>query len=469
MSSEFPDVAGDRRELRLSLREDAASTATSLALAQPRRWLELRTAFDDVEVTTEGVGGCHLEAGVVRLLDLRAGARVVVRGRASYGAAPHGLWRWTDPADGRPYVVGSGALDGAARFMAAGAEPSDRMRTTVIVEAEGTVRTFRPGSTVASASAASHHLGLAAGDWQRTSAPGVELLSRWSLDSQALVDGLMADTRAAVDWLVDWFGASVKVPWGSTYTQVLLPRAPWAAMEHSGCVLVSEQLLHADRARRVTVLAHEAAHQWLGNLVSPQDWADVGIFEGLAELLGQLACEAVVGPEAATYVQRRRAAGPLFRPGTGPDLRTFALTAGLPEIAGPVQHAELIREARSELGDAPFQERLRDLVARRQGTSCASVDVWEALGCGPRSPRRVPLPTLGIVGERPPRRDALIGTDPTTAARNAREAFRRCPAGPQRVMSALIAISDPATLSPVVAGLGAELVRNNAHHFGPLV
>lgn len=472
MPSRSLDDAGDRRELRLRLEEAAALTTTTLTFSQPRRSLELRTAFGDVAVTSEGVGAHSLEEGVVRLLDVRAGAVVVVRGRVAYGTAPYGLCRWTDPADGRDYVVGSGSLGGAAHFLAAGEGPADRMATTVVVDSAGIVRTFSPGDTAATASAASHHLGLVAGDWRVATAPGLELLARRSLDCPALIDRLMADTRTAVDWLLNWFGVpDGGAPWGRTYTQVLLPQAPWAAMEHPGCVLVSELLLRAERARRVAVLAHEAAHQWFGNLISPLSWPDVGIFEGLAELLGQLACEAVLGQEADSYLRLRRSAGPLAHPPAGPDLRALAITAGLAEVAGPVQHAELLRAARTEIGAAAFRERIVDLVRRRTGATCGSDEVWEALGCPARRPRRLPLPQPGdaVVPARLPGIDGLALRDPTTAAERARQAFRGCAPGPQRVAAALAAIADPELPRPVVAGLAAELAGKNTYKSPPMV
>ncbi|MBI2242659.1 MAG: hypothetical protein HYU55_01415, partial [Nocardioides sp.] len=263
-------------------------------------------------------------------------------------------------------------------------------------------------------------------------------------------------------------------PWGTTYTQVLLPAAPWLAMEHPGCVLLSERLLAASRGQRVAVLAHEAAHQWLGNLVSPLAWSDMGVFEGLAELLGQLACEAIVGVHALGDLARRRSKGPLMLPPTRSDLRTVAATAGLAEVAGPVQHAELFRGVRAHLGVESFQSRLRSFIRRHAGSACGAGDLWAALEVPPQRPRALRLPVVTGTGSTTWRTElnGLHHCDPTTAAMTARRAFRRAfrdAPGPGRVREALAAMTDPATPYPVIAGLAAELSRPDPKNFHGLV
>ncbi|WP_331063866.1 M1 family aminopeptidase [Nocardioides sp.] len=447
--------------MHLRLGPERARTRTSLTLSGPRRALDLTPTFDALEVTVDGVGDCHVEAGVVRLRDLRAGARVTVSGDVEYRPTPHGLHAWTDAADGSRYVVASGALGGARHFMACDDGPADRMVTRIVVESGGLTRSWDQEGTVAS-----HQLGLAAGPWVMTTAPGTELLARRALGQDASVRSLLADTEHVLAWLLDWFDvAAPNGPWGSTYTQVLLPRAPWLAMEHPGCVLLSERLLGAPRARRVAVLAHEAAHQWVGNLVSPRSWSDVGLFEGLAELLGQLACEAIMGREATGYLNRRRSAGALALPPTGPDLRTLPETAGLAEVAGPVQHAELLRIVSETLGTPTFRDRIAELVRRRAGTACSTLEVWSDLGMAPRTPRTVRLPMLSNAASHPkwPGDDVLTQSDPAMAAAAARHAFRACSSGGRRVCAALAVMMEPSTPAAVTAGLAAELGRRRSH------
>ncbi|HEY0889095.1 MAG TPA: M1 family aminopeptidase [Nocardioides sp.] len=384
------------------------------------------------------------------------GGVLVHEGRIAYRSSPWGLSRWIDAEDGGAYVVGSGALAGAADLLGTVTGPDDLLPTTVLVDPGHPVEADvvvapRPGTLLAG-----HQLGFAAGPWARHRGDGVTVFARRTLPDD--VTPLLGESRRALDWMLEWFGDPA--PWGTDYAQVLVPEAPWLAMEHPGCVLLSERLLTTTADRRVAVVAHEAAHQWLGNLVPPRTWADLGVFEGLAELLGQLACRALLGTDADRYLEHRRRSAPLADV-PGVDVRTLAATAGLTEVAGPIQHAVLFHRVRTDLGPRVFQRRIRSLVRRRTSVPTSVDDVWAALGVEPRQPTRVRLP--GPPGARRGARPgewtgglrALADVDPATAVVEARRAFRG--AGGRRVLEALDALADPSLDPAVRVGLAAEL------------
>lgn len=460
-----------RRTIRLVLGRDLALSTTSLVLGEAREGLTLRMPGTVENVLTAGVENSGVVANLLHLDGLAAGARIRVTAQVSYGARVHGLARLLDPDDDSEYIVGSGALGGAARFFAAELGPDGRMPTTIevsgaqgLVVATGSRETSSDGSTARFSSAiplASHHVGLACGPWREFSDGPETLLARPSVGGVEDVAGLLVDLRRAREWVCAWFG---EVPLVATarHTQVLLPDVPWLALEHPGCIMVSERLLDVRddvaRARRVAVLAHEVAHQWLGNLVSPRRWMDVGVFEGLAELIGQLACEAILGGAARSYLERRRSSAPLAELPCTVDEHI----AGLAEVAGPVQHAELFRQAREELGATEFRARVRQVCRSRAGTTATAEDVWTALGLEVRRPPLVALPAVPKVGSASQRWDGLGRLDPATAAARARQAFRDTPTGVRRVRAALAAVGDPATPPAVVAGLAGELAAGFA-------
>lgn len=457
------------RSLRLALREQDALTTTTLVMAsaRDRQTLHLPGIVDEIE--TSKIEGWHVAGDALRLEGVGAGARVVVAARVPYASRAHGLSRWVDPVDGLAYVVASGALGGAAGFLAAEGGPDDRMFTTIDVTGAGgtAVATGHPVDScgeqtrrfASRITLAGHQIGLAAGPWRRITDGPVRLLLRRTLNADDDVATLLADSRHVLRWVTAWLGDSSQLC-SPRYTQVLLPDPPWLAMEHPGCVLISERLLGArdevSRARRVAVLAHEVAHQWLGNLVSPRGWSDVGVFEGLAELLGQLACEALLGRVGDAYLEERRSAGAL----AALPFPAEARTAGLAEVAGPVQHADLFRTARMELGAPVFRARVRALCRARAGSTATTAQVWAALGLEVRTPPmvRLPVPDAMVRGSEPGWA-SLAELDPATAVRRVRAGFRAFPPAPARTLAALSAIQDPRTPPAVTAALAAEVVR----------
>lgn len=398
------------------------------------RTVRVELGDDDAAVATSVAGGSVRE------------------GRVAYRPEPWGLSRWIDPDDGSAYAVFSGALGGAADLLGPVAGPDDLVPTTIVVAGAEAVVAPSAGTLLAG-----HHLGFAAGPWRSHGGDDVTIHARRTLRID--VAPVLAESRRVLDWLLDWFGGPA--PWGSGFAQVLLPEAPWLAMEHPGCILLSERLLATTADRRVAVLAHEAAHQWLGNLVPPRAWPDVGVFEGLAEILGQLTCRALLGAEADPYLEHRRRIAPLVDlPGVDP--RALAATAGLAEVAGPVQHAVLFDRVRADLGPETFRARVQALVRRRAGLLTSAAEVWAALGAEPWEPVRLRLPPAPrpSQGSWATRLRALPEDDPATVVVAARRAFRA--AGSNRVSEALGALAD-ASLAPAArAGLAAELAISTA-------
>lgn len=149
----------------------------------------------------------------------------------------------------------------------------------------------------------------------------------------------------------------------ATYTQALVART--VGQEMSGLSLLSEAYgrgVLADPAA-ITLAAHEAAHQWWGNLVTCEDWTHFWLNEGMATFmaaayletrLGRPAYDRAIAGFRAEYARVRDAGGdkPLVFPDwnrPSADDRTLVYQKG----------ALVLHELRTLLGDAAFWPALR--------------------------------------------------------------------------------------------------------------
>jgi aminopeptidase N len=71
----------------------------------------------------------------------------------------------------------------------------------------------------------------------------------------------------------------------------------FGGMENAGAIFYSERAL-AERRDIEGTVAHETAHQWFGNAVTPHDWPHLWLSEGFATYFGALYFEHAAGPAA---------------------------------------------------------------------------------------------------------------------------------------------------------------------------
>jgi aminopeptidase N len=94
---------------------------------------------------------------------------------------------------------------------------------------------------------------------------------------------------AALDWLEEYTG--IDYPY-KKFGFVLIPAHPYGGMEHVGAIQYRASMLFLEEApsdtlllRRATLIAHEVAHMWFGNLVTMQWFNDVWTKEVFANLM----------------------------------------------------------------------------------------------------------------------------------------------------------------------------------------
>src|SRR3954466_15312523 len=205
-----------------------------------------------------------------------------------------GLHRAVDPADGRHYVYGMSFMDAAPSIFACFDQPDLKAPYTVhvvaptdwVVVGNGRAEQIEPGrwelATTPPLStyfvtlvAGPHHQAIAEPDGIRLGLEARASLAR-RLDDQA--PEILTLTRQSFDELHRLFG--IRYAFGD-YHQAFVPEFNAGAMENPGCVTFRDPLVFTSRVTRnqhisrATTIAHEMAHQWFGNLVTPAWWDDL--------------------------------------------------------------------------------------------------------------------------------------------------------------------------------------------------
>jgi len=262
------------------------------------------------------------------------GARIVLTGLAesnelrvaaecSYTRDGSGLHRAVDSADGRVYIYANLYPADARRVFACFDQQDLKARFSFHITAparwmvlsnqaaasrdEGMLEAGSGSAAVATwhfppgPPLAAYHGALIAGEYDRTEQVHVTpagqqiaigLACRHSLAQYLEPADVLGVTGTGLDYYTGLIGSTFPF---EKYDQVFVPEFPAGANSCPGLVAVSEQLLFrsrvsdARREARTTIILHEMAHQWFGEVVSPAWWDDMWLNESFASLLGSQA------------------------------------------------------------------------------------------------------------------------------------------------------------------------------------
>jgi tricorn protease interacting factor F2/3 len=196
--------------------------------------------------------------------------------------------------------------------------------------------------------------------------------------------------RKALDFCQNYYGIAYPLP---KLDQLAIPDFAFGAMENWGAITFRENLLlyypgvtsKSGQERISEVIAHEMAHQWFGNLVSPADWIYLWLNESFATYFGFGVVDHYY-PDWQTwdqflYTQTDTA---LARDGLHetvsieiPDGEHVVINASTAPIIYS-KGASILRQVVGFIGETDFQKGLRGYLKKHEYACAASHHLWEA-------------------------------------------------------------------------------------------
>ncbi|WP_246850629.1 aminopeptidase N [Nocardioides xinjiangensis] len=301
--------------LDLTSTEDFAVEATiSFRCTKPgaSSFLELTGGTD---VTLDGRPAPYAD-GRIALTDLAETNTVRVTARMPYVHDGDGMTETIDPADGERYVCAHTSMDITQKVIPCFDQPDIKSTFSLSVTAPSHWTVLANGA-LASRSAggtadtwvfeqtppfSSYLFTLVGGPWVSVTwdepyapAPGGTLPFGWharaSQERELRRDAeeLRRITSACFQHYTTVF--EPEYPYAD-YQQVFAPGLNWGAMEFPGCVVFRDQALvqgtptELEREWMASVIAHEMAHMWFGDLVTMKWWEDSWLNESFADFMG---------------------------------------------------------------------------------------------------------------------------------------------------------------------------------------
>jgi len=202
-------------------------------------------------------------------------------------------------------------------------------------------------------------------------------------------------TPAIVERLETYFG----IPYPYPKLDLLASAQMTSAMENAGAILFNETMLLLDDAARPTqqrsfyeTTAHELAHHWFGDLVTPAWWDDIWLNESFAEWMGVKIADELrpdLGSHAglvdsATYamdVDSKRSGRPIHQP-----IADSAQIASTFDSITYVKGGAVLSMMESYLGEQTFRQGVQLHLRRHENGVATSAEFFNALSDAAQQP-----------------------------------------------------------------------------------
>ena len=286
---------GCRTTVTFELQDPRATTFLELAHAQ-----DLRLTVNGSLVAAPAYDGTR-----ITLHDLEPVNEVVVEARIPYVNDGDGMHTVTDPADDATYVTAYAGMDLAHRVFACFDQPDLKAPITLTVKAPADWTVLANGRQEQSDDAtwrftttppiSTYLFTVCAGPWHSHTWEHAGLPFGWHARASlaAELDRDIDNMKEVTEACFDFYTRTFDEPYPfDSYDQVMGPGHNWGAMETAGCVTFRDEYLPRNEpdagelVDRATVIAHEMAHMWFGDLVTMKWWQDTWLNESFADFMG---------------------------------------------------------------------------------------------------------------------------------------------------------------------------------------
>jgi aminopeptidase N len=200
---------------------------------------------------------------------------------------------------------------------------------------------------------------------------------------------------------------NIKYPYGKL-DLVGLPDFSAGAMENTGCITFREVLLQIDEKQGsvdlkktiASVIAHEMAHQWFGDLVTMKWWDDIWLNEGFATWMSSKPIEAWK-PEWNFNLDDASGTGNTMNTDSLANTRPIHQAAETPsqiqELFDGIAYgkaASVLRMLEAYLGEQTFRAGVNAYIQQHQYANATADDFWDAQAKTSKKPVDQIMPTF---------------------------------------------------------------------------
>src|SRR5579883_3027791 len=219
--------------------------------------------------------------------------------RIAYTTSPgaSGL-QWLEPAQTaggtQPFMFSQSESIHARSWVPLQDSPAIRFTWHAHVTAPQNVRVVMSAPNDPKHPVPSYLLAIAAGDLQvRETGPRSAVYAEPSVVDKAARE--FSDTEKMIETAESLYGS---YRWGRYDILVLPPSFPFGGMENPNMTFATPTIIVGDKSL-VSVVSHELAHSWSGNLVTAASWRDIWLNEGITTYVQGRITEALYGKRLA--------------------------------------------------------------------------------------------------------------------------------------------------------------------------